>query len=52
MSRKKEAESGKFEGFFKLRKKAPKSGAPIKSKKDKARERRVKPKDLIRDSGD
>jgi hypothetical protein len=40
----------KFESYFKIRKKTPKSGKVIKSKKDKEKEKRVKHRELIRES--
>ncbi len=47
--RKKTESRSKFEGFFKIRKKTPKSGRVIKSKKDKAKEKRVKHRNLIKE---
>jgi hypothetical protein len=40
----------RFEGFFKIRKKTAKAGKVIKSKKDKEKEKRVKHRELIRES--
>jgi len=40
----------KFESFFSLRKKTPKTGRIIKSRKDKERERRIKHRELIKES--
>lgn len=37
----------KFESFFKIRKKTPKTGKVIKSNKDKEKEKRIKHRDLI-----
>lgn len=47
--RKRKESRSKFEGFFKIRKKTPKSGRIIKSKKDKVKEKRVKHKNLIKE---
>ncbi len=44
--KKNESKSG-FEGFFRIRKKTPRAGMVIKSKKDKEKEKRVKHRDLI-----
>ena len=40
----------KFESFFSLRKKTPKAGCVIKSRKDKERERRIKHSELIKEA--
>ena len=49
MKKKRKKNESKFEGFFKIRKKTPKSGKIIKSKKDKEKEKRVKYRDLIKE---
>jgi len=47
-SEKRKSES-KFQSFFSLRKKTPKAGCVIKSRKDKERERRIKHRELIKE---
>lgn len=42
----------KFESFFKLRKKTAKPDKVIKSKKDKGKEKRVRHRELIKESED
>jgi hypothetical protein len=44
----KESES-KTESFFKIRKKIPRSGWTIKSRKDKEKKKRIKHRDLIKE---
>ena len=48
MKKKRKSES-KIEGFFKIRKKIPKSGWAIKSRRDKEKEKRIKHRDLIKE---
>ncbi len=48
--RKKDTVGSKFESFFKLRKKTAKPDKVIKSKKDKEKEKRVRHRDLIKES--
>lgn len=50
--RKKGFTQPKFESFFKLRKKTAKPDKVIKSKKDKEKEKRVRHRELIRESED
>jgi hypothetical protein len=49
MEKKRKKNESKFEGFFKIRKKTPKSGKVIKSKRDREKEKRVKHGDLIKE---
>jgi len=49
---KKGVSKGRFESFFKLRKKTPKPDKVIKSKKDKEKEKRVKHRELVGESED
>lgn len=46
---KKNESKSKFEVFLKIRKKIPKSGKVIKSKKDKEKEKRVKHRGLMKE---
>ncbi|MGH7800669.1 MAG: hypothetical protein ACREOW_08570 [Thermodesulfobacteriota bacterium] len=50
MKKKRSKPKSKFESFFSLRKKTPKTGRIIKSRKDKERERRIKHRELIKES--
>ncbi|MGE5444850.1 MAG: hypothetical protein ACM3SR_09650 [Ignavibacteriales bacterium] len=47
--RKKSGSKSRFKGFFRIRKKTPKSGKVIESKRDKEKEKRVKHRDLIKE---
>jgi len=50
--RKKGSSQSKFESFFKLRKKTAKPDRVIKSKKDKEKEKRVRHRELAKESED
>ncbi len=49
MKRKPKKKESKFEAFFRMRKKTPKSGRVIESKRDKDKEKRVKHRNLIKE---